>query len=66
MKYSLEPDEVLIAVPLHDLDHAALVRAAQAIGVTRNDLIKQAVADKLLEIQKGGIDLGIETEEPKK
>lgn len=65
MQYNLEPDEVMIMVPLHDLDHAALVRAAQATGVTRNDLVKQAIADKLLEIQKGGIDLGIATEEPK-
>ncbi|MBA7704188.1 hypothetical protein ES703_112989 [subsurface metagenome] len=65
MQYSLEPDEVMIAVPLHDLDHAALVRAALATGVTRNDLVKQAIADKLLEIQKQGIDLGIVTEEAK-
>lgn len=63
MKYSLEPDEVMIVVVFHDLDYAALVRATQATGVTRNDLIKQAVADKLVEIQKGGIDLGIELEE---
>ena len=62
MQHELELDEVKIIVILHDLDYSALVRATQATEITRNDLVKQAIADKLLEIQKGGIDLGIETE----
>ena len=55
-----ERDEVIIAVSLHELDFVSLLRAARLLGTTREDVIKQAVANYLVQVQKHGLDVGIQ------
>jgi len=54
-----ERDEVMIAVALHELDFITTVRAARLLGTTRENIIKQAVANYLMQLQRQGLDLGI-------
>ena len=56
----LEKDEVIIAVSLHELDFVSVLRAARLLGATRESVIKQAVANYLIQLQKQGLDLGIQ------
>ena len=55
-----ERDEVIIAVPLHEMDFVSVLRAARLLGVTRENVIKQAVANYLVQMQKQGLDVGIQ------
>ena len=55
-----ERDEVIIAVSLHELDFVSVLRAARLLGTTRENVIKQAVANYLVQLQKQGLDVGIQ------
>ena len=55
-----ERDEVIIAVSLHELDFVSVLRAARLLGATRESVIRQAVANYLIQLQKQGLDLGIQ------
>ena len=55
-----EKDEVLIAVSLHEMDFVTLLRAARMLGITREAVIKQAVVNALIQMQRQGMDLGIQ------
>ena len=55
-----ERDEVIITVSLHELDFVSLLRAARLLGTSRETVIKQAVANYLVQLQKQGLDLGIQ------
>ncbi len=55
-----ERDEVIIAVPLHEMDFVSLLRAARLLGTTRENVVKQAVANYLVQMQRQGLDVGIE------
>ena len=54
-----EKDEVIIAVSLHEMDFVSVLRAARLLGTTRENVIKQAVANYLVQMQKQGMDVGI-------
>ena len=61
-----EKDEVIIAVPLHEMDFVSVLRAARLLGTTRENVIKQAVANYLVQMQRQGMDVGIQLpDEPK-
>jgi hypothetical protein len=55
-----EKDEVVIAVSLHELDFVSVLRAARLLGNTRENIIRQAVVNYLIQLQKQGLDLGIQ------
>ena len=55
-----ERDEVIIAVPLHELDFVSVLRAARLLDTTRENVVKQAVANYLVRMQKQGLDVGIQ------
>ena len=55
-----ERDEVIIAVPLHEMDFVSILRAARLLGTTRENVVKQAVANYLVQMQKQGLDVGIQ------
>ena len=55
-----ERDEVIIAVSLHEMDFVSVLRAARLLGTTRENVIKQAVANYLVQMQKQGLDVGIQ------
>ncbi len=55
-----ERDEVIIAVPLHEMDFVSVLRAARLLGTTRENVIKQAVANYLVQMQRQGLDVGIQ------
>ena len=55
-----EKDEVVITVSLHELDFVAVLRAARLLGTTRENVIKQAVANYLVQLQRQGLDVGIQ------
>ena len=55
-----ERDEVIIVVSLHELDFVSVLRAARLLGTTRENVIKQAVANYLVQMQKQGLDIGIQ------
>jgi hypothetical protein len=55
-----EKDEVIIAVSLHELDFVSVLRAARLLGATRENVVKQAVTNYLLQMQKQGLDVGIQ------
>ena len=55
-----ERDEVIIAVPLHEMDFVSVLRAARLLGTTRENVVKQAVANYLVQMQKQGLDVGIQ------
>jgi hypothetical protein len=54
-----EKDEVIIAVSLHEMDFVSVLRAARLLGTTREIIVKQAVADYLVQMQRQGMDVGI-------
>jgi hypothetical protein len=55
-----EKDEVIIAVSLHELDFVSVLRAARLLGTTRENVVKQAVANYLVQMQRQGMDVGIQ------
>jgi hypothetical protein len=55
-----EKDEVVIAVSLHELDFVSVLRAARLLGNTRENIIKQAVVNYLVQLQRQGLDVGIQ------
>lgn len=55
-----ERDEVIIAVSLHEMDFVSVLRAARLLGTTRENVVKQAVANYLVQMQKQGLDVGIQ------
>ena len=56
----VERDEVVITVALHEMDFVSVLRAARLFGTTRENVIKQAVADYLIHLQRQGMDVGIQ------
>ena len=56
----IEKDEVIIAVSLHEMDFVSVLRAARLLGNTRENIIRQAVANYLVQLQKEGLDVGIQ------
>ena len=54
-----EKDEVIIAVSIHEMDFVSVLRAARLLGTTRENIVKQAVAHYLIQMQKQGLDVGI-------
>ena len=56
----IEKDEVIIAVSLHEMDFVSVLRAARLLGTTRENIIRQAVANYLVQLQKEGLDVGIQ------
>jgi hypothetical protein len=54
-----EKDEVIITVSLHEMDFVSVLRAARLLGTTRENVVKQAVADYLVQMQRQGMDVGI-------
>jgi hypothetical protein len=56
----IERDEVIIAVPLHELDFVSVLRAARLLGNTRENIIKQAVVNYLVQLQRQGLDVGVQ------
>jgi hypothetical protein len=55
-----EDDEVVIAVSLHELDFVSVLRAARLLGNTRENIIKQAIANYLVQLQRQGLDVGVQ------
>ena len=55
-----ERDEVIIAVSIHEMDFVSVLRAARLLGTTRENVVKQAVANYLVQMQKQGLDVGIQ------
>jgi len=56
----LEGDQVIIAVSLHELDFVSVLRAARLLGNTRENIIKQAVVNYLVQLQRQGLDVGVQ------
>ena len=52
-------DEVVIGVTLHEMDFVSVLRAARLLGTGRENIIRQAVADYLVRLQRQGLDVGI-------
>jgi hypothetical protein len=57
MNYS---EDVWIQVRLHELDFVSVLRASRLLGTTRENVIKQAIVSYLIQLQKQGLDLGIQ------
>jgi hypothetical protein len=55
-----EKDEVVIAVSLHELDFVSVLRAARLLGNTRENIIKQAIVNYLVQLQRQGLDVGVQ------
>ena len=55
-----EKDEVVITVSLHELDFVSVLRAARHLDTSRENVIRQAVANYLVQAQRQGMDVGIQ------
>ena len=53
------PEEVVISVTLHELEFMAILKAAQLTSVSREQVIRRAITDHLVQLQKDGFPLGI-------
>ena len=53
-------EDVWIPIRLHQLDFVSVLRAARLMGTSRENIIKQAVANYLVQMQKQGLDVGIQ------
>ncbi len=56
----LEKDEVIITISLHEMDFVSVLRAARLLGNTRENIIRQAVVNYLVQLQKQGLDVGVQ------
>jgi len=56
----LDKETVYIGIELHEMDFVSVLRAARLMGTSRENVIKQAVANYLVQMQKQGLDVGIQ------
>jgi len=56
----LDKETVYIGIELHEMDFVSVLRAARLMNTSRENVIKQAVADYLIHLQRQGMDVGIQ------